>query len=30
LVTVQREGGRRISAADFLAGHALVPGQKLC
>jgi methionyl-tRNA formyltransferase len=29
LVTVQREGGRRMSAAEFLAGHTLKPGQRL-
>jgi methionyl-tRNA formyltransferase len=29
LLEVQREGGRRMSAADFLAGHALKPGDKL-
>jgi len=29
LLTVQREGGRRLSAAEFLAGHPLHPGQKL-
>jgi methionyl-tRNA formyltransferase len=26
---LQREGGRRMSAQDFLAGHALVPGLRL-
>jgi methionyl-tRNA formyltransferase len=30
LLEVQREGGRRMSVADFLAGHPLVPGSKLC
>ena len=29
LSTVQAEGGRRLSAADFLAGHRLVPGDRL-
>lgn len=29
LQEVQREGGRRMSAADFLAGHPLKPGSKL-
>jgi methionyl-tRNA formyltransferase len=29
IVELQREGGRRMSAQDFLAGHALVPGQRL-
>jgi methionyl-tRNA formyltransferase len=28
LLAVQREGGRRLSAAEFLAGHPLMPGQK--
>lgn len=27
LLTVQREGGRRMSVAEFLAGHPLKPGQ---
>jgi methionyl-tRNA formyltransferase len=27
--TLQREGGRRMSAQEFLAGHVLKPGQKL-
>ena len=27
LLTVQREGGRRLAARDFLAGHPLKPGQ---
>ncbi|HET7626555.1 MAG TPA: methionyl-tRNA formyltransferase, partial [Verrucomicrobiae bacterium] len=27
--TLQREGGRRLSAAEFLAGHPLKPGKKL-
>jgi hypothetical protein len=26
---VQREGGRRLTAQEFLAGHPLLPGQKL-
>ena len=26
---LQREGGKRLHAHDFLAGHALVPGQRL-
>lgn len=29
LLSVQREGGRRMSAAEFLAGHPLQPGQLL-
>src|SRR5262249_18355726 len=29
LLTLQREGGRRLSARDFLAGHPLQTGQKL-
>ena len=29
VTTLQREGGRRMSAADFLAGHPLQPGQML-
>jgi methionyl-tRNA formyltransferase len=29
ILSVQREGGRRMSAAEFLAGHPLAPGQKL-
>ena len=29
VLSLQREGGRRMSAAEFLAGHALKPGQKL-
>ena len=28
VLVVQREGGRRMSAAEFLAGHALAVGQK--
>jgi methionyl-tRNA formyltransferase len=28
VVTLQREGGRRMSAQEFLAGHALKPGQR--
>lgn len=28
IVCLQREGGRRMSAAEFLAGHPLKPGQK--
>jgi len=27
--TLQREGGRRMSAQEFLAGHALKPGQRV-
>jgi methionyl-tRNA formyltransferase len=27
ITTLQREGGRRMTAAEFLAGHALKPGQ---
>jgi len=27
--TLQREGGRRLPAQEFLAGHPLLPGQKL-
>ncbi len=29
LLTLQREGGRRLSAQEFLAGHPILPGQKL-
>jgi methionyl-tRNA formyltransferase len=29
ILTLQREGGRRLSAQEFLAGHPLLPGQKL-
>jgi methionyl-tRNA formyltransferase len=29
VVGLQREGGRRLSAQEFLAGHALMPGQRL-
>ena len=29
LLVLQREGGRRLGAADFLAGHPLRPGEKL-
>jgi len=29
ILTLQREGGRRLAAPDFLAGHALLPGLKL-
>ena len=29
LVLVQQEGGRRLLAPDFLAGHPLAPGQRL-
>jgi len=29
VVSLQREGGRRLSAAEFLAGHPLEPGQTL-
>jgi methionyl-tRNA formyltransferase len=29
IVNLQREGGRRLSAQEFLAGHPLLPGQKL-
>jgi methionyl-tRNA formyltransferase len=28
ILVLQREGGRRLSAAEFLAGHPLKPGQK--
>ena len=28
IVTLQREGGRRMSAKEFLAGHALKQGQR--
>jgi len=28
ILTLQREGGRRMSAQEFLAGHALRPGQR--
>jgi methionyl-tRNA formyltransferase len=28
ILTLQREGGRRLSAQEFLAGHPLLPGQK--
>jgi methionyl-tRNA formyltransferase len=27
VTSLQREGGRRMNAADFLAGHPLKPGQ---
>jgi methionyl-tRNA formyltransferase len=29
ILTLQREGGRRLPAPDFLAGHPLRPGQRL-
>jgi methionyl-tRNA formyltransferase len=29
ILILQREGGRRLSAQEFLAGHPLLPGQKL-
>jgi methionyl-tRNA formyltransferase len=29
ILSLQREGGRRLSAQEFLAGHPLLPGQKL-
>ena len=29
ILVVQREGGRRLTAQEFLAGHPLLPGQKL-
>jgi methionyl-tRNA formyltransferase len=29
ILTFQREGGKRLSARDFLAGHKLKVGQKL-
>ncbi len=29
ILTLQREGGRRLSAGDFLAGHPLKPGERL-
>lgn len=29
ILTLQREGGRRVSAPEFLAGHPLAPGQRL-
>lgn len=29
IVTLQREGGRRMTVPEFLAGHPLKPGQKL-
>lgn len=29
VVALQREGGRRLPAQEFLAGHPLLPGQKL-
>jgi methionyl-tRNA formyltransferase len=29
ILTLQREGGRRLSAKDFLLGHPLTPGQRL-
>jgi methionyl-tRNA formyltransferase len=28
LLTVQREGGKRLSAADYLAGHPIEPGER--
>jgi methionyl-tRNA formyltransferase len=29
ILELQREGGKRLTAQDFLAGHALKPGQRL-
>jgi hypothetical protein len=29
LVSLQREGGRRLPAQEFLAGHPLLPGSRL-
>jgi methionyl-tRNA formyltransferase len=29
VLSLQREGGRRLTAQEYLAGHPLVPGQKL-
>jgi methionyl-tRNA formyltransferase len=29
IMVLQREGGRRLTAREFLAGHPLLPGQKL-
>jgi methionyl-tRNA formyltransferase len=29
VLSLQREGGRRLSAQEFLAGHALHPGQSV-
>jgi len=29
IVELQREGGKRLRAQDFLAGHALAPGRRL-
>ena len=29
ILALQREGGRRLRAQEFLAGHPLLPGQKL-
>jgi methionyl-tRNA formyltransferase len=29
ILNLQREGGRRMSAQEFLAGHSLIPGQEL-
>ena len=29
VLAVQREGGRRLTAPEFLAGHPLTAGQKL-
>ena len=29
ILILQREGGRRLPAQDFLTGHSLRPGQKL-
>jgi methionyl-tRNA formyltransferase len=29
ILTLQREGGRRLNAVEFLAGHPLTPGQRL-
>ncbi len=30
ITTLQREGGRRLTAQEFLAGHPLMPGQRFC
>ena len=29
ILTLQREGGRRLTAQEFLAGHPIIPGQRL-
>ena len=29
VLSLQREGGRRLSAQEFLAGHALKPGERM-